>query len=338
LGSLPQRRATGCTEIRVIATGCRFTKLWSSNLIGTSNEMIMDYLLLLLNSVILLSLILIPFLSKNWLIPYLNEKGKGLARKEDIEEITEKVESVKVDYSKLLEEVKTENQLRIEAVSREKTLKKEVYLTAFEAINKYQGVLGSFMNLEAPSAEFSKQINEYSSATAKIQIVGSESTVNAVTEFLAQIGTLLIDLLIERARLLERKSEIEILNESQRIISEDVQKLVSSIGKLNLQVAEDQNTLNSIQQHVVYKQRVQDETLKRIEGLSQIQQTDYASYLRKCIDEFFRITDLIPPIVFAIRKEIDLEIDENEYLRIFQESQAKGKQVFEKLRAEIIGS
>lgn len=45
---------------------------------------------------------------KNTLPSYLKEKSKNLATKEDIEEITNKVESIKHDYNRQLEEFKQE--------------------------------------------------------------------------------------------------------------------------------------------------------------------------------------------------------------------------------------
>lgn len=46
---------------------------------------------------------------------YLKEKGKNLATKEDIQEITKKIESIKYDYNKQLEEFKQEQLIRYKA-------------------------------------------------------------------------------------------------------------------------------------------------------------------------------------------------------------------------------
>lgn len=54
----------------------------------------------------------IYFYLKNTLPAYLKEKSKNLATKEDIEEITNKVESIKHNYNKQLEEFKQEQLIR----------------------------------------------------------------------------------------------------------------------------------------------------------------------------------------------------------------------------------
>ena len=54
--------------------------------------------------------IVVFLLIKFFLPSYFSEKGKNLATKEDIETITEKVESVRSGYAQVLEELKSDNQ------------------------------------------------------------------------------------------------------------------------------------------------------------------------------------------------------------------------------------
>lgn len=60
----------------------------------------MSVVIVLLQIVILLGLVAGSLLLKNSLPKYFEEKGKNLATKEDIEEITQKVESVKAEISR----------------------------------------------------------------------------------------------------------------------------------------------------------------------------------------------------------------------------------------------
>ena len=55
---------------------------------------------------------------KFYLSSYLSEKGKNLATREDIEEITNKIEGVRTQYATLIEELKARHQLRLAAVDR----------------------------------------------------------------------------------------------------------------------------------------------------------------------------------------------------------------------------
>jgi hypothetical protein len=53
------------------------------------------------------TLLVISYIAKWYLPSYFQEKGKNLAKKEDIAEITTKIEQVKHDYSSKLESIKT---------------------------------------------------------------------------------------------------------------------------------------------------------------------------------------------------------------------------------------
>ena len=55
---------------------------------------------------------------RNFFPSYLGEKGKNLATKEDIAEITRKMEGVRHEYNALVEELKARHQLRMAALDR----------------------------------------------------------------------------------------------------------------------------------------------------------------------------------------------------------------------------
>ena len=58
------------------------------------------------------------FVVKHFLSSYLLEKGKNVATREDVEEITRRVEGVRTQYVSLVEELKARHQLRLAAVDR----------------------------------------------------------------------------------------------------------------------------------------------------------------------------------------------------------------------------
>src|SRR5262249_12676737 len=64
--------------------------------------------LLLLQFLIILGLIAAGYVLKDFLPGYSREKGKSLATKEDVGEITRKVESAKLDFSAQIERLKTD--------------------------------------------------------------------------------------------------------------------------------------------------------------------------------------------------------------------------------------
>lgn len=44
---------------------------------------------------------------------------------------------------------------------------------------------------------------------------------------------------------------------------------------------------------------------------------------------FFRVNDLTPHLLLSVREELDLELDESEYIKIHADNSQKGRTVFE---------
>ena len=91
----------------------------------------MESTLSIINSVVIVVLIIIlPLFLKKYLPAYFNEKGKNLATKEDIKEITDKVESVKSNYAKDIEAFKRE----LDSLEK----RKEIGAQVIDLINRYK--------------------------------------------------------------------------------------------------------------------------------------------------------------------------------------------------------
>ena len=66
-------------------------------------------------------------LLRSYLSPYLGEKAKNLATKEDIAEITAEIEKVKLEFASALEERKATHQLRLAALDRRLAAHQEAF-------------------------------------------------------------------------------------------------------------------------------------------------------------------------------------------------------------------
>jgi len=66
----------------------------------------------------LIAVAIVALLVKHYLPSYFSEKGRNLATREDISEITKRVEAVRSQYTILAEELKARHQLRLAALDR----------------------------------------------------------------------------------------------------------------------------------------------------------------------------------------------------------------------------
>lgn len=272
---------------------------------------------------------LLFYFVKSYIPSYLSEKGKNLATKEDIGTITNEVELVKSGYAEILEEVKVSNQIKISAIEREQNTKKEVYMEAVEAITKSQNMVASFSNLNISEEQITSGFSEQAGKIAKVQIVGTRETVQAVTIFMSEIGTATLNLMLERMALINRKNEIKISESLRDKYQSEVDRYIAIMKNLNLAGNQDQGTWDYVNKSFEFECEQRDKHNKEIDELWVIQNREHIVYVRKCMATFFEISELLPQAVLSVRGELGLEISHEDYLDIFNKNIEKGKAVFD---------
>ncbi|MCP3940110.1 MAG: chromosome segregation ATPase [Desulfobacteraceae bacterium] len=278
---------------------------------------------------------LIFYFIKSYLPAYLSEKGKNLATKEDIQSITDKVESVKAGYAEVIEKIKSNNQIKIAAIEREKNTKKEVYMDAVDAITRSQNIITTFSNLNIPEEQITSSLSEDAGKIAKVQIVGSKETVNAVTTFMGEIGIACLNLMLERNVLMERKNSIHISGNLRDKYQNEVERYIAIMKNLNLSGNRDPGTWDYVNKSFKFESEQRDKHNEQINTLSKIQNKEHIDYVRKCMCAFFEISTFLPKAVFSVRSELDLEISKEDYLDIFNKNIEKSKSIFEEFLGKV---
>jgi hypothetical protein len=274
---------------------------------------------------------------KSYIPSYLNNKAKNLATKEDISDITDEIEGVKSGYASILEELKSENQLKHASIGREKSIKKEVYLQAAGAVTRSQNMITSFSNLNFANEDITVNMVEDSGIMAKIQIVGSKKTVKATTAFMAVIGTKTLELILERSPLIERKSNIEVLETLREFAGKEIESYMEIMKKMNLQGNQDKDTWLRIEDQVQFEQGQVDKFNNEINKLVFLQNSEHIAFSKKCFDSFIEVSRLLPPIILSVRNELDLDIEPEDYLNIFNSNLDVGQKVFEEFLSKVRG-
>ena len=269
---------------------------------------------------------IIYMIVKSFIPSYLSEKGKNLATKEDIRTITNEIESVKSDYAEVLEEIKSENQLKLAAIEREKTIKKEVYMDAIEAITRTHNMVASFANLTLDDQSSTSPLASDAGKIAKVQVVGSKDTVKAVTRFMAAVGTATLNLMLDRSELMQRKNSIEISERFRDKASQELDRYIELMKNLNLAGNHDSDVWKTINQNIEFEQEVRDRNQSEIDDLYEKQNAEHLAFVRKCIDSSFEISELLPDAVLSVRDELELDISSEDYLDIFNSNMAVAKE------------
>ena len=233
---------------------------------------------------------------------------------------------VRADYAEVLEEIKSENQLKLAAIEREKTIKKEVYMDAVEAITRTQNMVVSFANLTLDDQSITSPLASDAGKIAKVQVVGSKDTVKAVTRFMAAVGTATLNLMLDRSELMQRKISIEISERFRDKASQELERYIELMKNLNLAGNHDSDVWNTINQNIEFEQEVRDRNQSEIDDLYEMQTAEHLAFAKKCMDSFFEISELLPDAILSVRDELELDISNEEYLDIFNSNMAAGKE------------
>lgn len=219
--------------------------------------------------------------------------------------------------------------MKVSAIEREQNIKKDVYMEAVEAITKSQNMLASFSNLNISEEKITSDFSDHAGKIAKVQIVGTKDTVQAVTVFMGEIGTATLHLMLERMVLINRKNDIKISEDLRNEYQSEVDRYLSIMKNMNLAGNQDKSTWDYVNKSFEFECEQRDKHNKEINELWVIQTREHIVYVRHCMAKFFEISNLLPQAVLSVRNELGLEISHEDYLDIFNNNIEKGKAVFD---------
>lgn len=212
---------------------------------------------------------------------------------------------------------------------RNMILRKEVYLPAAEAISKGITILTELVELNLSTQEVKENLSSYSAAISKIQIVGSNNTVQATSAFSQKLVSSFLELIVIRAPLLDRKNEIEIRTNFINKTQSELDRYIKLMKDANLAGNTDQRIWDSLNRSVEYEQKQNERYIKERSELTSIQDKKLANFFELCVLKQAEVSRLIPTAIFAIREELEMSIDKDAYLASFNAGLKENNKIFQ---------
>lgn len=209
-----------------------------------------------------------------------------------------------------------------EGRDRERTmaLKRDVYIPIVQAITHAQAMLGQLINPDMDNNALATQIAEDLSTMAKIHAVGSEQTISAMMEYLKVLGPAHIQFMLARADLVSRKQAIA----RESVLMEDAEAAIKRFKELagELHIAGNADAQGArLKELVDSEMRSHKEHKERRVQLIQQQTAAQLALFDQLIAVLGRLGDLLPDVVLATRRDLDLPLDSAEYRQLFVEQQ-----------------
>jgi hypothetical protein len=217
---------------------------------------------------------------------------------------------------------------------REMSLRKDVYLAGAEAV--YAGLLAvnRFANLETPHEKVIEGYLDKAPSLAKVHIIAKEETVKALVAFSAALDTLFVRLFARRGPLVSEKQKIDALITQADITDKENSRTLELIKQYNLEGLTDQNRRDWLQRNFDFEQKQSKAARQEAASLTVTLYLKQLQLMEDSTDEKNKLVRLLIPVVFSIRKELELSIDEVEYRRVLDAAASEQLKIFKEYLQE----
>jgi len=206
---------------------------------------------------------------------------------------------------------------------RELSLRKDVYLAAAEAISAGFMSVSRFPNLDVPHEKITEAYLEKSPAISKVHVIAREETARAVAIFTSELAAVYMRLFAKRIPLLVQKQHLASLTEQIATFGKERDRMLNLMKQHNLEGSVDQRRWDVIERHFTFEQQRITETARQHDQLAAPFYAAQLRYTQDCIAEMAQLTRLLVPTVVAVRRELDLPIDEAAYAQLLEDGLRK---------------
>lgn len=223
----------------------------------------------------------------------------------------------------------------LKAIEREMALKKEVYLSAAEAVSTGIMVLGNFANFEMHDEAVVKPYTEKSSVIAKVHVIGSLDTIKAMNVFVSELSSTFLILFAERAKISKYKIERDIVLRNIEYYSKLREGTLEMMKQSNLEAVPNQGKWNVLQNNYEFEAGYIEKAVAEHGMLNKQFCQKQIIFMKTCIECSQQMNTLVPPLLKAVREELELPLDEQSYQAIIFEGIAKQQASLEKFVEEL---
>lgn len=219
---------------------------------------------------------------------------------------------------------------QVKTNEREMILKKEIYLSAAEAISAGINTIGSFANFAIPDDSITKPYSDRAPAIAKVHIIAGSETVTALSNFMNELASVFLTLLAERAKISKDKYAIDILRNSIDDFSKKRDGTLEMMKQYNLEAIQNPQKWNVLQQNYEFEDSSIKTAIKQMSDLQKIFFIKQLNFMKLCIEHTQQMNGLIMPLLVAVRKELDLPLDEYAYKLAIEDGIATQRKAIER--------
>lgn len=206
---------------------------------------------------------------------------------------------------------------------RELSVRKEIYLSATEAIAEGMNSIMRFPDLEISPEKLTQRFNEKAAAMAKVHVIAREKTVQRFVAFTTEFNAVVLRLSTKRFPFIEMEMEIAKLKEQNDLIKTERDKTLEVLRQMNIEGIQNSRRFAALDLSFEQDQiRIKQNEEKAVVMRDEIREKRL-EYMRECMNELHALRTLLLFVLAEVREELEVPIDLQMYSNIMNNGHAR---------------
>lgn len=212
---------------------------------------------------------------------------------------------------------------------REMALRKEVFLSAAEAVAAGMNSIGRFANFDMPTEQVIQPYLEKAPAIAKVHVIALTKTILPLAHFSSRLGTLHVELFARRHELMNERNALSLVDSQIAQFGKERDRILEMIKQHNIEGVVDQRRWQVLQGNFEFEQKRVNDSLAHRAELAAALQPKHLEFMRECLSHTEQLGEMLIPVLAAVRGELELPLDETAYRQAMLESHAQQQQAID---------
>ena len=232
-------------------------------------------------------------------------------------------------------EIQFAHERRLKTKERELALKKEIFLEAAEAVSVALNAITNIADLNMPNEKVMEEYRKKAPAFAKIQLVGSTQTVEALLEFTGDWSAKTLSLFAIRHKLMLERNAIGALDSQNLLFSKEADRYLELQKQYNLSLTNDPQKWHVLQSGFDFEQQRSVDGNNTRQALAGKLGAKHLQLIGSCSQAVIDISPLIVPLLIAAREELELPFNGEIYKGNVEKSLSKQRLRMEQYLGEV---
>ena len=215
------------------------------------------------------------------------------------------------------------------------SLRREVFIPAADAVSRLQNVLSGLGDLSVEDRVIGKDQQEAAAILARVQVVGGETTVKAISAYLLEHASAYLDLMFERAPLMQIKGHVDVVQHAIDSALAEQTRWTQEMQRANVEGKMTPQLWDVLKGNFdVATKQFNDKSAERQSLLLELGRRQL-TLLEHALHKMRALAKMLPPMLLAVRDELEFSIDKEAYLQLVEEADKRSAKLSEEMLSRL---